>query len=58
MAYMYDLQDGWYALVNGSRGVGFGLRWEKDTFPFSLVLATLSGRDGIPVVWHELHRCA
>jgi hypothetical protein len=48
MAYMYDFQDGWYALVNGSRGVGFGLRWEKDTFPSLWFWQNYRGGFGYP----------
>jgi len=48
MAYMYDFQDGWYALVNGSRRVGFGLRWEKNTFPFLWFWQVYRGGMGYP----------
>lgn len=34
MAYLYDLADGWYACVNETSGLGFGLCWEKETFPY------------------------
>jgi hypothetical protein len=48
MAYMHDMQDGWYALVSGSRGVGFGLRWEKGTFPFLWFWQLYRGGMGYP----------
>jgi hypothetical protein len=48
MTYMYELQDGWYALVNESRGVGFGLRWEKETFPFLWFWQVYRGGIGYP----------
>ena len=48
MAYLYDLEDGWYALANESRGVGFGLRWEKDTFPFLWYWQLYRGGMGYP----------
>jgi hypothetical protein len=28
-----DLAEGWYAVVNGTRGVGFALRWDRAVFP-------------------------
>jgi hypothetical protein len=34
MAYMYGMREGWYALLNQNRGVGFGLRWDHESFPF------------------------
>ncbi len=34
LAFMDELQDSWYSVVNESRGVGFGLRWDRSTFPF------------------------
>ena len=34
MAYLYDLAEGWYAFVNETSGLGFGLCWEKETFPY------------------------
>jgi hypothetical protein len=56
MAYIYDLQDGWYALVNGARGVGFGLRWEKDTFPFLWFWQLYRGGMGYP--WYGMNYTA
>jgi len=48
MAYMHDMQDGWYALVSGSRGAGFGLYWEKGTFPFLWFWQLYRGGMGYP----------
>ena len=56
MAYLYDLQDGWFALVNESRGVGFGLRWEKDTFPFLWFWQLYRGGMGYP--WYGMNYTA
>jgi hypothetical protein len=48
MAYLYDLQDGWYALVNTSRGVGFGLRWDNTLFPHLWFWQVYRGGMGYP----------
>ena len=48
MAYLYDLEDGWYALVNSSRGVGFGLRWDKSLFPHLWFWQLYRGGMGYP----------
>ena len=48
MAYLYDLEDGWYALVNSSRGVGFGLRWDKTLFPHLWFWQLYRGGMGYP----------
>jgi hypothetical protein len=48
MAYLYDLEDGWYALVNISRGVGFGLRWDKTLFPHLWFWQLYRGGMGYP----------
>ena len=58
MAYLYDLEDGWYALVNSSRRSRFWAALGQDPFPLPLVLAALSRGNGIPVVWRQLHRGA
>jgi galactose mutarotase-like enzyme len=48
LAFMHDLQDSWYAVVNGSRGVGFGLRWDKATFPYLWFWQVYRGGMGYP----------
>lgn len=48
MAYFHDLQEGWYALVNGSRGVGFGLCWDKSLFPSLWFWQVYRGGMGYP----------
>ncbi len=48
MAYIHDMQDGWYGVVNETRGVGFGLRWEKETFPFLWFWQIYRGGMGYP----------
>ena len=34
MAYLTQLQDGWYAITNSERKVGFGLRFDPALFPY------------------------
>ncbi|MBM3709061.1 MAG: DUF4432 family protein [Actinobacteria bacterium] len=29
-----DLDDGWYAVTNTSKKVGFGMKWDKEVFPY------------------------
>ncbi len=53
MAYLYGLEDSWYAVVNGSRGVGFGLRWERDTFPYLWFWQLYRGGMGYP--WYGMN---
>jgi galactose mutarotase-like enzyme len=48
LAFMHDLQDGWYAVVNPSQGVGFGLRWDEATFPFLWFWQVYRGGMGYP----------
>jgi galactose mutarotase-like enzyme len=48
MAYAYALQEGWYAVVNGSLGVGFGLRWDEHTFPWLWFWQLYRGGMGSP----------
>jgi len=33
MSYIYDFEQGWYAITNTGRGVGFGLVWPLEIFP-------------------------
>ena len=32
LAFLYDLQDGWYGLTNQSRKIGFGMFWPPEIF--------------------------
>jgi hypothetical protein len=56
MAYMDELQEGWYAFVNGSQKIGFGLRWEKSTFPFLWFWQIYRGGMGYP--WYGTNYAA
>lgn len=35
--FLEDLKEGWYAVTNTGKKVGFGLRWEKEIFPYLLI---------------------
>lgn len=56
MAYMHELDDGWYAFVNESHRLGFGLRWEKSTFPFLWFWQIYRGGMGYP--WYGTNYAA
>jgi len=34
MYYLNDLSEGWYALINQKKRIGFGLVWDKDIFKY------------------------
>ena len=34
MYFLQELKDGWYALVNRKKGIGFGMRWDKEIFRY------------------------
>ncbi len=46
--YLCDLDGGWYALSNASAGVGFGLAWPRDVFPYLWFWQELRGSFGYP----------
>jgi hypothetical protein len=46
--FMYDFLEGWYAITNKVRGVGFAMRWEKPVFPFLLYWQSYGGWTGYP----------
>ncbi|MBI2843823.1 MAG: DUF4432 family protein [Armatimonadetes bacterium] len=47
-AYLTDLDEGWYALTNTSRNVGFALSWPKDVFPYIWFWQVYKGGFGYP----------
>ncbi len=53
MAYMYQMQEGWYAVVNQNLRVGFGLRWDHTTFPFLWFWQLYRGGAGYP--WYGMN---
>ncbi len=48
MAYMTAFHDGWYAILNERQKVGFGLSWDKQTFPFLWFWQVYRGGVGYP----------
>lgn len=46
-----DLKDGWYALTNPDKGVGFGLVWPKETFKYLWYWQVFGGGSGYP--WYN-----
>lgn len=48
MAYMHDLSDGWFALLNPGKRLGFALRWDKDLFPSLWFWQLYRGGFGFP----------
>lgn len=48
MCYLLGLEDGWYAVTNGDRKVGFGMRWDKNLFPVVWLWEVFRGNYGYP----------
>ena len=48
MAYMTEMTEGWYAVTNEETGVGFGLRFPSDVFPYLWYWRNLGGGWGYP----------
>ncbi|MBN9658418.1 MAG: aldose 1-epimerase [Acidobacteria bacterium] len=46
--YLCELDAGWYALQNGALGLGFGLAWPKEVFPYVWFWQELRGSFGYP----------
>jgi len=46
--YLYDFQEGWYAVTNTRRRAGFGMRWDRSTFPYLLYWQSFGGWKGYP----------
>ena len=51
-----NLVDGWYAVTNPDRGVGFGLRWGQRRISLPLVLASVRRPQRVSVVQAHLQR--
>ena len=50
-------EEGWYGVTNTSRGVGFGLRWDADVFPYLWFWQVWGGMPGYPW-WGRHYNCA
>jgi galactose mutarotase-like enzyme len=58
MAYLAELQDGWYAIVNQTHNVGFGLRFDHELFQYIWYWQQLGNvAKGYPW-WGRLHTTA
>ncbi|MEM7129599.1 MAG: DUF4432 family protein [Chloroflexota bacterium] len=57
MAYILDLEDGWYAVTNQVRKVGFALRFDRSTYPYIWYWQQLGNvAEGYP--WWSRTHCA
>jgi len=57
MAYILDLEDGWYAITNQARQVGFALRFDKALYPHIWYWQQLGDNDANYPWWSRTH-CA
>lgn len=48
MVYLLGLEEGWYAVTNTSREVGFGMSWDRDIFPVVWLWEEFGGGQGYP----------
>jgi len=55
MAYLAELQDGWYAITNLERNVGFGLRFDHQLFKYIWYWQQLGNVVGGYPWWGRLH---
>ena len=55
MAYLAELQDGWYAIRNPHRGVGFGLHFDHSLFKYVWYWQQLGNVAGGYPWWGNLH---
>jgi hypothetical protein len=46
--FIYDFPQGWYAVTNKVKGVGFAMQWDKDIFPYLMYWQSFSGWAGYP----------
>ena len=52
MAYLYDFDQGWYAVTNPSKKIGFGMVWNKDVFKHLWFWQVFRGWAGYP--WYGM----
>jgi len=48
MCYLKDLEDGWYAIADTRRNVGFGMKWDRSVFPYVWLWEVFKGNYGFP----------
>lgn len=46
--YLYDINEGRYTISNVNKGLGFGMKWDKEMFPVIWVWAPYGGAMGYP----------
>lgn len=51
LAFLGGLQDGWYGVTNPKLGLGFGMRWPREMFPYVWYWQELRGSSGWP--WYS-----
>jgi hypothetical protein len=56
-ACLKELREGWYGITNGSRRVGFGMRWDVGVFPFVWYWQCWGGEPDYPW-WGRHYNCA
>lgn len=57
MMYVTELQEGWYAVTQPEKRVGFALRWEKELFPYVWFWQEFGGGKDYPW-WGRVHTFA
>ncbi len=48
MLYLTGLEEGWYAVTDQEKGVGFGLSWPLDVYPYLWIWQVAGGAFGYP----------
>ncbi|MBZ0295694.1 MAG: aldose 1-epimerase [Anaerolineae bacterium] len=48
MTYLTDFESAWYAITNTEMGVGVGMAWPKEMFPYAWFWQELNGSSGFP----------
>ncbi|MCY3779162.1 MAG: aldose 1-epimerase [Chloroflexi bacterium] len=48
LAYLSDFQSGWYSITNTSLGLGVGLSWDSNVFPYAWFWQELNSSPGFP----------
>jgi len=46
--FIYDFPQGWYAITNKAKGVGFAMKWDEKVFPYLLYWQSFAGWSGYP----------
>lgn len=52
MAFLYDFQEGWYAITNPTKNVGFALAWDSRVFRYLWYWQVFRGWSGYP--WYGM----